>query len=121
MVDLPASQAHLKAGRLKPLAVTGKRRLSVLPDVPTMEEAGIAGYESVGWFGLVAPAGTPQAIVARLNTEFVVALKDPDIRSRIEAVGGEALPTSPDAFRRVIADEIPKWARVVRAANVRLE
>lgn len=121
MVDLPASQAHIRAGLVNALAITGARRLSALPEVPTMSEAGIAGYEAVGWFGLVAPAGTPAAIIARLNAEFVAALKDPEIRNRIEAVGGEALPSSPEAFRRVIADEIPKWAQVVRAANVRLE
>lgn len=81
MVDLASAQQQIKAGKLVAFAVTSAQRLPQLPDVPTFAEAGVPGYESTGWFGVVAPAGTPPAIVARLNLEIVAALNDPEIRT----------------------------------------
>ncbi len=121
VVDLPSSIGLIKAGRLKALGVTAKRRVGALPDVPTLDEAGIGGYESVGWFGAVAPAGTPAPIVSRLNAEMVRILNDPSIRERFVAGGTEPMPTTPDEFAQLIRQEIPKWAKVIREANVKLE
>jgi tripartite-type tricarboxylate transporter receptor subunit TctC len=121
MVDLVAALPHIKAGKLLALAVTGTQRQPTLPDVPTMAEGGVAGYESTGWFGLVAPAGTPASVIARLNTEIVAALNDPEIAKAMRAQGVEAAPTRPEEFERFIKSETLKWARVIKTSGTKLE
>jgi len=121
VVDLPASLPLIKAGKLTAYAVTSPQRLAMLPDVPTVAEQGLAGYDSTGWFGLVAPAATPTAIVSRLNSEFTQALNDEAIKTAMRNMGMEPMPTSVDAFDKYIRSETQKWARVIRAANIKLE
>lgn len=120
VADLPGSLQHIKAGKLVAYAVTSPQRLPVLPDVPTVAEAGLAGYDSTGWFGVVAPAGTPPAIVARLNAEINAALKDEQIKSSMRNLGVEPAPGTPEAFDAYIRAETVKWANVVKRANIKM-
>jgi tripartite-type tricarboxylate transporter receptor subunit TctC len=119
--DIPASIAFIKSGRLKALGVTAGKRSVALPEVPTFAEAGVPGYESIGWFGVVAPAATPAAIVNRLSTELQAALNDPEIRRRIVASGAEPVPGTPGEFKNMIESEIRKWANVVRISGARID
>jgi len=121
VVDVPSAIANVRAGKLRALAVTAKRRISAAPDVPTFEEAGLPGYEAVGWFGTVAPAGTPSEIIRRLNLEIKTALSVPDIRERALAAGAEPFTDSPEEFAAFIREETRKWAEVIKAAGVKLE
>ena len=121
MLDLPSSLELIRAKRIKAVAVTSTKRLATLPDVPTFAERGVAGYDSVGWFGLVAPAGTPPAIVARLNGAFVKALEDRSVAEKISALGAEPAPTTIDAFRDFIATENGKWRKLITEAGIKAE
>jgi tripartite-type tricarboxylate transporter receptor subunit TctC len=112
---------HIKAGKLRPLAVTGAQRSPATPDVPTIAEAGYPGFEASAWYGVLAPAGTPKAIVARLNTEILRVLKIPEVKERLENVGFELVGGTPDAFAAYIRSEIEKWARVVKASGIKAE
>jgi tripartite-type tricarboxylate transporter receptor subunit TctC len=107
----------VRDGRLRALAVTGDRRFFALPDVPTIAEAGIAGYVVTSWQGLLAPAGLPAAIVNRLNAAVVSILKEPTVVERLRALGNEPKPTSPDEFLARMAADIAKWTAVVDASN----
>ena len=120
VVDLPSALQHIKAGKLVAYAVTSPQRLPQLPDVPTVSEAGLTGYDSTGWFGVVAPAGTPQAIVNRLNAEITAALNDEQIKASMRNLGVEPAPTRPEAFEAYIRSETQKWAKVIRDANIRI-
>ena len=121
IVDLPSALQQIKAGKLVAYAVTSPQRLPMLPEVPTMAEAGLPGYDSTGWFGLVAPAGTPDAIVSRLNTELNAALSDPQIQVAMRNLGVEPSPGTPAAFGAYIASETTKWAKVIQAARIKLD
>src|SRR5207248_2564325 len=115
-VDVTSAIANVRAGKLRALAVTSARRVSAAPEVPTVAEAGVAGYESIGWFGVVAPAGTAAEIVNKLNSEIAGALAVPEIRERVLAAGAEPLAGTPQEFGAMIRDETRKWAQVVKAA-----
>jgi tripartite-type tricarboxylate transporter receptor subunit TctC len=119
MVDAPSAIAQIQSGQVKAIAVSSLQRPPMRPDVPTVAEAGLPGYESIGWYGIVAPAGTPPAIVARLNEAFVGVLNMPQIRERIRAVGTEPSPTTPAEFAAYIAREIAKWAEVIARSGVK--
>lgn len=121
VADLPASLQHIKAGRLVAYAVTGTQRVPALPDTPTVSEAGLTGYDSTGWFGVVAPAGTPPAVVARLNAEINSALKDEQIRGTMRSLGVEPAPGTSEAFDAYIRAETAKWASVIKRANIKVE
>ena len=121
IADLPASLQQIKAGKLVAIAVTSPQRLPTLPDIPTVSEAGLAGYDSTGWFGVVAPAGTPPAIVARLNAEINAALKDEQIMSSMRNLGVEPAPGTAEAFEAYIRAETVKWANVIKRANIKLD
>jgi tripartite-type tricarboxylate transporter receptor subunit TctC len=121
VVDVPSAIANVRAGKLRALAVTSKRRISAAPEVPTFEEAGLPGYEAVGWFGTVAPAGTPPEVVSKLNAEIRAALALPDIREKAVAAGAEPFANSPQEFAAFIREETRKWAEVIKAAGVKLE
>ncbi|MFL6573307.1 MAG: Bug family tripartite tricarboxylate transporter substrate binding protein [Burkholderiales bacterium] len=114
----PAVMAHVHAGRLRPLAVTSVRRLEALPQVPTLDEAGVHGFDASGWYGVVAPAGTPQAIVARLNAEIGRAMQTPELRSRLDNEGALPAPGTPEAFGAFIRAEIARWDAVLKRAGV---
>ena len=117
IVDIPSALALVQAGRIRALAVSTADRVAALPDVPTFAEAGLPGFEAVGWFGTVAPAGTPPGIIARLNAALVAALEDPTVAERTRLVGVEPAPTSPDAFGRFIRAEAVKWSNVIARAG----
>jgi tripartite-type tricarboxylate transporter receptor subunit TctC len=121
VVDVPSAIAHVRAGKMRALAVTSKRRIAAAPEVPTFEEAGVPGYEAIGWFGVVAPAGTPPAIINRLNAEIVAALAIPDIRDKALAAGAEPLTSTPQEFAALMREETRKWAQVIRTANIKLQ
>jgi tripartite-type tricarboxylate transporter receptor subunit TctC len=112
---------HIRSGKLKPLAVSGAKRTSALPEVPTMAEAGLPGYEAYNWWGLVAPAGTPPAVVERLHKELAVILTSDETKKRLAAEGAEAVQMSPAEFGTFVANETVKWARVVKEANIKAE
>jgi tripartite-type tricarboxylate transporter receptor subunit TctC len=121
VVDVPSAISNVKAGKLRALAVTSKKRIAAAPDVPTFEEAGVPGYEAVGWFGSVAPAGTPKAIIQRLNLETRNALALPDVRERVIAAGTEPATTTPEEFAAYIREETKKWGDVIKAADIKLQ
>ena len=110
---------HVKAGQVRALGTTGKTRSSVLPDVPTIAEAGVPGYEATIWIGLIAPKGTPPAIVNRLNAEITKIVSRPEVKRDWAAQGAVAMAMTPDEFGRYIADDIVKWERVVRISGAK--
>jgi tripartite-type tricarboxylate transporter receptor subunit TctC len=117
---MPASIEHIRAGKLRPLAVTTATRSAALPDVPTVADT-VAGYEASGWFGVGAPRNTPKEIVDRLNGEINAVLADPRMKARLTELGGTVLGGSPKAFGELIAEDTEKWARVIRFSGSRLE
>jgi tripartite-type tricarboxylate transporter receptor subunit TctC len=112
--------AHIKSGRLRALGVTGAKRWPTMPDVPTVAEAGVPGYEVTGWYGVLAPGGTPRAIIARLNMEISQILKLPDIRQRLAGFDLEPVGNSPEQMASHINMELVKWAKVAKDANISL-
>ena len=121
VVDVPSAISSVKAGKVRALAVTSKRRIEAAPDVPTFEEAGVPGYEAVGWFGIVAPRGTPRPIIEKLNGEIRSALDDPEIHARAVAAGTEPLTDTPEQFAALIREETRKWAEVIKAGHITLQ
>lgn len=120
VVDLPSALQQIKAGKLIAYAVTSAQRLPMLPDVPTVAEEGLPGYDSTGWFGIVAPAGTPAPIVARLHAEINGALTDETIKTKLRNMGVEPAPATSAAFGLYIRSETKKWANVIRIAHIKL-
>ena len=112
---------HIRSGRLRPLGITSAARSSVAPEIPTVAEAGLPGYESVQWYGMLAPARTPRDIVNRLYTEVSGVLKQPDIKARLASDGADAVGSAPDEFTRYIQSELTKWAKVARDAGIQQE
>ena len=112
---------HIKAGKLRGLAVTGSRRLASMPNLPTIAESGLPGYEASSWYGVLAPAGTPREIVARLNAELVKALEQPEVRTSLLAEGAEPIGGSPEQFAAHIRSEMERLGKLIREAKIRLE
>jgi len=112
---------HIKAGKLRPLAVTSSKRTSLFPEVPTIAEAGVPGYEIGSWQAVYAPAGTPKPIVERLNAEIVKALKSPDVAERFASLGMEPVANTPAQMAEFNKAEVAKWAKIVKEANIRAE
>ena len=112
---------HIKAGKLRPLAVTTAKRSAALPDVPTLEEAGLKGFNIGTWFGVLAPAATPKDIVARLNTEMVKVIQSPEFRKRMDEIGAEPIGNSADQMALQIKGETEKFAKLVKDAKVTIE
>jgi tripartite-type tricarboxylate transporter receptor subunit TctC len=119
--NLPNVLAHIKAGKLKAIAVTGQQRSALLPDAPTVAESGVPSYEVNVWFGIQAPGGTPKEIVQKLNQDIAKALGEPDVVKRFREQGVEVVASSPSRFSTLVQTEIEKWGTVVRDANVQLE
>ena len=112
---------HVKAGKLKALATTGAKRAETLPDLPTVAEAGVPGYEAVGWFGLLAPAATPKEAVARISVDANRVLVDKEIRSRMQALGADPAGNTPGQFARFIRDDQAKWSKLMRERGIKPE
>ena len=121
MDNMPPYVPQVKAGKIRALAVSPTRRSPALPDVPTVAEAGVPGYDSGAWFGLVAPANTPKDLVAKLSRETARILKLPDVSARLADLGAESVGGTPEQFSAHIKAEIAKWAKVIRDANVELQ
>ena len=119
--NIPSTLPHVKSGRLRALVVSGLKRSALVPDLPTLDEAGLKGYEIVGWNGLFLPGATPRVIVTRLHSETVKSLALPDIRERLSSMGAEGVGNTPAQFTAFLKSEISKWARVVRDAGLRTE
>ena len=121
MDNMPAYLPQVKAGKIRALAVSPVRRSSAAPELPTVAEAGVAGYDSGAWFGLVAPANTPKDIVNNLSRETARILKLPDVSVRLTELGAEPVGSTPEQFAAHIRAEIAKWAKVIKGANVELQ
>ncbi|MEO8203177.1 MAG: tripartite tricarboxylate transporter substrate binding protein, partial [Betaproteobacteria bacterium] len=119
--NLPTVLPHIRSGKLRPLAVAGARHARALPDLPTLAEAGVPGVEVGSWFGVLAPAATPDAVVATLNREIAKAVAADDARSRMDAMGAEATYLAPEDFARLIRAETEKWAKLVKATGARAD
>jgi len=113
--------SHVNAGRLRSVAVTSGHRASSMPEVPTIAESGVPGFNVSAWNGIVTPAGVPAAIAAKLNRDIVSAVRSPDLRDRLAADGGEVVGNSAEEFTRFIRAEMATWAKVVAEAGLRLE
>lgn len=120
-VTIGSVRGQVKGGLLKPIAVSGAKRSPAMPDVPTVAESGLPGFESVVWYGILAPAGTPADIVARLNTEIVKAIQAPDYRQRLAAEAVELSGSTPEEFRVYIKSELGKWAKVIKDSGAKLD
>jgi tripartite-type tricarboxylate transporter receptor subunit TctC len=119
--DTATGMPQIKGGKLRALGVTASKRVAVLPEVPTIDEAGVKGYDMGYWFAAYVPAGTPAPVVARLNDLLHVALKSPAVKAFFEASGGEPFPTSPEVLARFQQDETAKWGKVIKAAGIEAE
>jgi tripartite-type tricarboxylate transporter receptor subunit TctC len=119
--NLPASISHIRAGKLRPLAVTTKKRAAALPDVPTMEEAGLPGYEATAWFGILGPAGTPKPIADRMSAELDKYVKSEQGKAALAEQGAEAVGGSPESFGDFIKAELVKWGKVVQASGAQVD
>jgi tripartite-type tricarboxylate transporter receptor subunit TctC len=109
---------HVKSGKLKALAVTGAKRSETLPELPTVAESGVPGYEAVGWFGLLAPAATPQAVVAKLSRDVRAVLAQSGVREKMHALGADPSGNSPEEFARFIRADQAKWAKLMKQAGI---
>jgi len=121
MANVISALPHVRNGRLHALGVTGPKRSSVAPDIPTIAEAGVPGYEVLQWYGVLAPAATPREIIGRLNVAVVHAVQDPKIRERIVADAGEPVANTPEEFAAIIRADFKKWGDVIRKAGIRID
>ena len=119
--NIPSSLPHIKSGKLRALATTGAKRDPALPDLPTIAEAGVPGYESGVWFGLMVPAGTPKDIIARLNAETAKGAKSPEFVKRMTELGYNIIPGSPEAMDDMIKTEIARWTPIVKASGAKVD
>jgi tripartite-type tricarboxylate transporter receptor subunit TctC len=112
---------HIKSGKLRALAVTTAKRSSALPNVPTLDESGLKGFDLGTWFGVLAPAGTPKEIVARLSSEMVKVIQSPDFRKRMEEIGAEPVGDTPEQMARLIKEDTDRYALIVKNAKISIE
>ena len=119
--SMPPAVPLIHAGKLKALGVTTAKRLAPLPDVPTVAESAVPGYEAVNWYGVFAPAGTPREIVAKLHEDIARVLQQPDVQKRFASEGGEVIANTPEEFGAFIRREIPKWTKVIRDSGARVD
>lgn len=120
-VNLPPALPLVKAGKLRPLAVTTRTRSPLLADVPTMQESGLPNYETVAWFGILAPAATPKEIVVRLSTEIAKIVRTPEMRERLLALGAEPVGGTPEEFSIVIGRDIAKWTPLAKSVGIKVD
>lgn len=118
---MPSAMGHVRSGKLRALAVTGAKRSPLVPELPTVAENGLPGYEMVAWQGLLAPRATPASLIQLLNRETVAIVRQPEVRKQLSAEGGEPIGNTPEEFARWLRAEIAKWTRVVKEANIRAD
>ena len=116
-----AATPQIKAGKVRALAITSAKRSPVAPDLPTVAESGYPGFEVIGWFGWLAPAGTPKAVVGRLNQEIVKALAIPEVNERLLSLSTVPVGDKPEEFAQFIRSEYDKWAKVIKAAKIEIQ
>jgi tripartite-type tricarboxylate transporter receptor subunit TctC len=121
VASMLGTMPQVRSGRVRALGVTSSKRIASAPDIPTIAEAGVPGYESLQWYGLLAPAGTPKEILARLHKESVAALRSPDVVARLASDGAEVVAGSSEEFGAFLRAETQKWANVVKAAGIKPE
>ena len=121
MSSMLTTLPQVRAGKLRIIAITSAQRVKAIPDVPTVAESGVPGYEMTLWYGFIAPARTPDAILKRVNSELAVALKHPDVIEKLSSQAVEPSPTSPEQFGKLIRTELEKWTKVIRATGIKLE
>jgi tripartite-type tricarboxylate transporter receptor subunit TctC len=121
MSSVPTLIGHIRNNKLRPLAVTSAKRVDDLPSVPTINESGFKGFDAVTWFGLLAPAGTPKDVVARLNAEFNKALQSPELRKKLSDEGADPAGGTAEQFATLIKDEIPRWGKVVKESGAKVD
>jgi tripartite-type tricarboxylate transporter receptor subunit TctC len=119
--NIMTAQPHIRSGKVKALAISSPQRSPLVPDIPTVAESGLPGFESVTWFGIFGPAGTPRAVVERMNAEVNKALKDPEILARFTQLGFDPVGGTPAEFAAVVERDARKWSKVIRDANVKAE
>ena len=119
--NVPNVLQQIKAGRMKVIGVSGLQRSVLLPDTPTVAEAGVPGFEVNVWFGMQVPAGTPKAVVDKLNRDIVTLLKEPEVVQRFRNQGVEVAASTPEQFGALVRSEITKWTQLIREANIRIE
>jgi tripartite-type tricarboxylate transporter receptor subunit TctC len=119
--DTGLVQPHIKAGKLKALAVTGPQRSALLPEVPTMAEAGVRGYQAGSWYGILAPAGTPAAVVSKVNADVKAALGNAELQKQLATQGMEPAAMSPEQFAAMLREDYDKWGKLIREAGIKLE
>jgi tripartite-type tricarboxylate transporter receptor subunit TctC len=119
--SLTVYESHIKSGKVKALAVTSRTRMTALPDVPTLSEAGLTGYDVSNWLGVLAPAGTPRDIVMKLNTALARTTADPALRRQLQVQGIEPTSSTPEELAAQIRSDLPKWAAIVRKTGARVE
>ena len=117
--NIPPALPHVRSGKLKALAVTTAKRSVAVPDLPTVAESGLPGYEATAWFGVLAPAATPPQIIGTLNAAIVRIVHTRDMQERLMAEGTEAVGNTPEQFTQIIKSDIAKWAKVVKASGAR--
>jgi len=121
MLNLLTAKPHIEAGQLRILGVTSSNRASAMPDVPTIAEAGLPGYEALQWFGLMAKGGTPPAILNRLQTLIAEGMRTPEMQERLKTEGADAVVNTPEVFQKLINDEIERWSKLAQAINLKPE
>jgi len=119
--NLPACLPHIKSGKLKVIATSNAQRTSALPDLPTVAESGLPGFDAGSWFGILAPAGTPRDIIGRLNAPIVKSLATPELKERMSSQGAAPVGSTPEEFGQHIRAEVAKWSKVIKAAKIQLE
>lgn len=119
--NVPNVVQHIKAGKMKVIGVSSLQRSALLPDVPTVAESGVPGYEVNVWFGMQVPAGTPRPVVEKLNRDIVTILKEPDVVKRFRDQGVEVVASTPEQFSTLVKSEVAKWTQLIREANIRIE
>jgi tripartite-type tricarboxylate transporter receptor subunit TctC len=119
--SMPSAVPYVRNGRVRCLAVTGAKRAQVMPEIPTIAESGLPGYELTTWYGIMFPAGTPREIIARMNTEINRVTTLPDVRERLAAVGAEALGGTPDDYGAVIKSDVARFTKLVKDAGIQAE
>ncbi len=121
MLNVLTAKSHVDAGQLRGLGVTSTKRSSALPEVPTIAEAGVPDYEALQWFGLLAPGGTPPAVLNRLQKSIAEAMRAPEMQARLKTEGAEAVANPPEVFQKLISEEIDRWTKLAKAINLKPE